>query len=103
MIVLVAYDQRQAEAVLLSWTPQRLLDEALNGTFKLLGELHAKALEAAALAWVQRAMGDLTLRDALLIDPVRGGIVWAGLCAWLASDRYLLAPEEVPPLLLDAS
>ena len=92
---LVAYDRARAERLLLEWTPQRLLDEADAGAFDAtLGPERAGALRELAMAWVQRALGSLPLRDALLVDGARGALAWDLLCEALVGERCA-APEGV--------
>ena len=96
-LIVVAYNRRRATALLVEWTSQDLLDEVRAGTFACLGNEQVHELEEVALAWAQRAMGELTLRDALLIDPTRGAVAWSALCAWQVFEQCELPNEEAPP------
>lgn len=104
---IVAYDRARAERLLLEWTPQLLLEQAEAGAFdEALGAERAGALRELALAWVQRALGPLSLRDALLFDRARGEQAWDLICEALVSKRCAapdgLASGPLDPLALPA-
>jgi hypothetical protein len=99
---IVAYDRTRAERLLLEWTPQRLLDEVEQGAFDAaLGVERAAALRELALAWVQRALGPLPLRDALLVDGARCALAWDLLCEAMVRLRFP-APAGLASGPLDA-
>ncbi len=81
---IAVYDRHAAYELLRTGTPQRLRDELQAGRFGSRLEPSATAeLEALLTAWVQRALGPVTLRDALLVDEQRGRRVFALICAEL--------------------
>ncbi|MCG8349220.1 MAG: hypothetical protein MI924_15745 [Chloroflexales bacterium] len=94
MIMLVAYDKRRATEFLRDWTPQQLLDELHAGRFgSSLSVADAEELATLVYSWVQRALGPMSLRDALLVDPRRGARVYDLICATMTAGRYPLPPE----------
>jgi hypothetical protein len=94
MQTLVVYNRQQVREWLRTWTTQQLLTE-LNGcrqTGTLTAEQHAE-LVVLGQAWMQRALGPLPLRDALLVDPRRGARVYDLLCTILTREYCPLPPE----------
>lgn len=101
MQTLVVYNRQQVREWLRTWTTRQLLTE-LNGCQSagtLTAEQHAE-LVALGQAWMQRALGPLPLRDALLVDPRRGARVYDLLCTMLTRERCPLPPEAAPLLEL---
>lgn len=106
MTTLVAYDQRRVAALVRDGSPQQLLHDLRAGHFDAtLSAEEIQELAALVYAWVQRALGPMALRDALLVDPQRGKRVYTLLCAALAAGRCPLPPEAAVRLaaLDDAS
>lgn len=92
--MLVAYDKRRATEFLRDWTPQQLLDELHAGRFgSNLSAADAEELATLVYSWVQRALGPMSLRDALLVDPQRGARVYDLICETMTTGRYPLSPE----------
>ncbi|MCU0491853.1 MAG: hypothetical protein MUD01_09715 [Chloroflexaceae bacterium] len=90
---LVAYDQQRASAMLQEWSATRLLQELEAGHFGvLLSDDERCELHDLLQAWVQRALGPMPLRDAILVDPQRGWRVYDLICIALADG-----PRELPP------
>jgi len=78
---IVAYDRAVAYALLRSCTPNQLACELRAGRFgERLSAPEAAELDAHLTAWAQRALGELPLRDALLVDERRGRRVFALIC-----------------------
>ena len=95
--VIALYDRRAAYALLREWTPHHLRDELWAGHFGTQRAPTAAAeLEEHLTAWVQRALGALPLRDALLVDEQRGQRVFALICAALT-----VAQVPVPAALAE--
>lgn len=103
MQTLVVYNRQQAREWLRTWTTRQLLAElnTCQSTGTLTAEERAE-LVALAQAWMQRALGPLPLRDALLVDPRRGARVYDLLCTLLTRERCPLPPETAPLLELSA-
>ncbi len=99
MQTLVIYNQHQAREWLRTWTTRQLLTELnqCQSGGPLTADERAE-LAALAQAWMQRALGPLPLRDALLIDPQRGVRVYDLLCTMLTQKRCPLPPEAAPLL-----
>lgn len=93
MSTLAIYNRRVAETMLRTWSTQRLLDEITADRFGAnLQTDERQALVRFLHDWVQRALGPLSLRDALLIDPRRGTHVYNLICTALTVARYPLPP-----------
>ncbi len=107
--LLIAYQRQRVREVLRDWSPQRLDALVLAGTetaerlpdqqragsapdLRLLNAEQRQELHSLLQAWMQRALGLLTLRDALLIDPVRGARVYDLLCTALTVQQHPLPP-----------
>jgi hypothetical protein len=91
---LAAYDRKAAYAILRDWTPRTLTSELAAGRFGgRLAPDEAAELEEHLTAWAQRALADMPLRDALLVDGRRGPRVFALLCVELTAARAPIAPE----------
>lgn len=92
MTTLVAYDHYRAAELLRFWTPQQLR-EALNTTppGAALRDSEKGELSLLLHEWEQRALGAVSLRDALLIDPKRGARVYDLLCTMFTVERCSLA------------
>lgn len=85
---LVAYDRRAVYAALRDQTPLGLREDLRAWRFGArLSPAQTAELDAYLSAWVQRALGALALRDALLIDELRGRRVFSLLCAAHARGR----------------
>lgn len=93
MCTLVIYNRHQARELLRHWTTQQLLEEINAGRCNgKLSEAECTELATLARAWMHRALGPLTLRDALLVDPRRGARVYDLLCKTLTVERYVVPP-----------
>ncbi len=81
MPTLVAYNRTRAAELLRTWTAQQVFDDAYAGRFSTtLTDQQVEELVHLTGAWIQRALGPLTLRDALLVDPRRGATVYNLIC-----------------------
>jgi hypothetical protein len=101
---IIAYDQQRVEEMLRTWTPQQLQHTLRAGNFDqaLSGEERAE-LDTLLHDWVQRALGMVMLRDALLVDQQRGERVYALLCQGMAADRWIVPPGMSVPAEMIAS
>lgn len=117
-LFLIAYQRRRVRELLRDWSPQRLCaavvaaaeapvclrDQQLAELVPALRVLNAEQrdeLHTLLQAWMQRALGLLSLRDALLVDPARGARVYDLLCAALTVERYPLSATT--PLAIHAT
>lgn len=107
-ICLIAYQRQRVRELLRDWSPQRLcaalLAEAetaellpdqqragsVPGLLRRLNAEQRQELHTLLQAWMQRALGVLSLRDALLVDPVRGARVYDLLCTALTVEQHPL-------------
>jgi hypothetical protein len=89
---IAAYNRAQAEELLRSTTTSRLRADLRFGSFGLgLSPPAAEELDGLLAAWEQRALGQMPLRDALLVDTERGPRAYALVCAALTSERVPVA------------
>jgi hypothetical protein len=97
--LLVAYDRERARELLRTWTAQSLRDALRSGHFgaDLLADERAE-LDALLTAWVQRALGYVFLRDALLVDEQRGPRVFGLICSALTIAQVEVSPELLAAL-----
>lgn len=96
-ISVAAYDRLAVNELLVGWTPARLRAELAARRFGAgLSPLERAELEAYLTAWVQRALGAMPLRDALLADRRRAQRVYDLICRALT-----YAEAAVPPELAD--
>lgn len=112
MTTLVAYNRDRATEMLRCYTPQRLLDEVKSGHIgTTLNRNEIDELTTLLQDWVQRALGLVTLRDALWVDTRRGPRVYDLLCTMLTAaacqvphelassdalpDNVALTPQQV--------
>ncbi|MFV9503672.1 MAG: hypothetical protein AB4911_03815 [Oscillochloridaceae bacterium umkhey_bin13] len=92
--LLVAYDRRAVYALLRVWTPQQLGAELRTWrSERWLDPNQASELQVIVRAWEQRALGMVTLRDVLLIDPQRGRRAFDLICAAHTVARLALSPR----------
>lgn len=93
-VTVAAYDRRAVYAMLRGWTTDRLRAELASGGFGagLAADRRAE-LDGHLTAWAQRALGQLPLRDALLVDGQRGRRVFDLLCAATTRARAAAPPE----------
>ncbi len=99
MTILVAYDNERLSAILRDWSVDQLRWELDDGLFASQLSHHAQEeLRLITIAWSQRALGAMPLRDALLIDPVRGKRVNYLLGLALTEEVCSAAPPELLPL-----
>jgi hypothetical protein len=94
-LLIVAYDRAAVYALLRDCTARRL-GEALRAgrQGQGLSPTQRRALEQLLAAWAQRALGELPLRDALLVDTQRGPQLFSLLCA-----AHTVAAVAVPEAL----
>lgn len=79
--VLVAYDEQAVRLLLRDVTPQELLQRLGAGSFDTTLAAAARDQLAHLLReWSQRALGQVSLRDAFLTDPQRGQQMYDLLC-----------------------
>lgn len=98
---LAAYDRAAAYGLLRDSTPKRLAAELQARRFGArLAPIELVELEEHLSAWSQRALADMPLRDAMLVDERRGRRVFSLICAELTSARAP-APAELGALLPD--
>ncbi len=96
MPILVAYDNERLHAILRDWSVDQLRWELDDGLFAgQLSHHNQEELRLITIAWSQRALGAMPLRDALLIDPARGRRVNYLLGLALTEERCLAAPPEL--------
>ncbi|NJN67657.1 MAG: hypothetical protein HC884_13570 [Chloroflexaceae bacterium] len=94
MPTLVAYDELCAAELVRFWTPQQLREALEQEHFgSVLDAAEADELARLLHEWMQRAMGQVTLRDALLVDPRRGERVYSLICTTLTVEHCPLLPE----------
>ncbi|EFO79922.1 hypothetical protein OSCT_2215 [Oscillochloris trichoides DG-6] len=92
--LLVAYDRTRVRELLRNTTAQSLHDALRTGTFGAnLSPVERAELDALLTAWMQRALGYVFLRDALLVDAQRGPRVFDLICAELTSEQLELSPD----------
>lgn len=92
--LLVAYDRDRARELLRSWTAQNLRDALRGGDFGATLSADERAeLDELLTAWVQRALGYVFLRDALLVDGQRGPRVFGLICASLTTSHLTVSPD----------
>lgn len=104
MTILVAYDNERLQAILRDWSVDQLRWELDDGLFA--GQLTHQAqdeLRLITVAWTQRALGAMPLRDALLVDPVRGKRVNYLLGLALTEASCTMASPEVLALARQTS
>lgn len=93
---LVVYDREAVYARLRSSTSRQLALELHVGQFgERLTQAQARELDEQLAAWAKRALADLYLRDALLVDERRGRRVFSLLCA-----AHTTSSVDVPAALL---
>lgn len=98
-LLLAAYDRQQASDWLRRRTPQELLGALQAGT--VAGQLHTdEVAELATLLqdWQRRALGLVTLRDAIWVDQQRGARVYTLLCRALTVAEAPLPPAAARSL-----
>lgn len=96
------YDQARVEGLLRDETPHGLLAHLRAGVFGTrLTPAQAHELEDLLVAWEQRALGQMPLRDALLVDTDRGRRAHALICAALTIERASV-PSEIASALPSA-
>ncbi|NTW01342.1 MAG: hypothetical protein HGA19_08515 [Oscillochloris sp.] len=99
--LLVAYDRERAYELLRSSTAQSLRDVLRSGHFGAeLSAADRSELDELLTAWVQRALGGVFLRDALIVDGRRGPRVFSLICVGLTRVRVLLARDALAGLQL---
>lgn len=92
--LLAAYDRARACELLRDWTAQGLRDALRGGHFGAALAPHERAeLDTLLTAWIQRALGGVFLRDALLVDDSRGPRVFGLICAGLTRAAATMPPE----------
>jgi hypothetical protein len=92
---LIAYNQNNVFELLREVSPDGLWQAVSCGAFGArLSQAERQELAALFEAWHQRALGQVMLRDALLVDPQRGERVYSLLCAAQTVARLPL-PDAV--------
>jgi hypothetical protein len=85
---LVAYDRQAVYDLLREQTPHGLRERLRTGNLSApLSPTQTRELERHLNAWVQRALGVMPLRDALLVDEQRGRRVFSLLCTTQTRER----------------
>ncbi len=93
MPTLAAYARPAALEMVRCWTPRQLFEALKTQQFgTTLREEEARELETLLQDWMQRALGLVTLRDAIWVDPQRGARVYALICAALTVATCPLPP-----------
>ncbi|MEI7772311.1 MAG: hypothetical protein WCI67_20135, partial [Chloroflexales bacterium] len=91
---LAAYDRTRACDLLRSWTAQGLRDALRCGHFgAALSPADRAELDGLLTAWLQRALGGVFLRDALLVDGRRGPRVFGLICVGVTRAWATLSPD----------
>lgn len=99
---IAAYDQARVDGLLRDETPHGLLAHLRAGVFGTrLTPAQAHELDDILVAWEQRALGLMTLRDALLVDADRGRRAHALICTALTVERASV-PSELASALPSA-
>lgn len=84
MPTLTAYNRDRAYTIVRFWSPQQLLDAVQTEQFGAsLSTEDIQSLVTLLCEWTQRALGVVSLRDALWVDPQRGKQVYDMLCTIL--------------------
>jgi hypothetical protein len=93
-LLLAAYDRTRACDLLRSSTAQGLRDALRGGHFgAALSPSDRAELDDLLTAWLQRALGGVFLRDALLVDGRRGPRVFGLICAGVTRARATMPPD----------
>ncbi len=91
---LAFYNKTQVREILRLHTPTQLLEALRAGHYSsTLSAEQTEELQTLLQAWIQRALGIVTLRDALLVDPQRGERVYNLICVALTEIHLRLPPE----------
>lgn len=92
---IVSYDRAQVIELIRTQSPEALRARLRAGDFDAILDPDGHALlDELLTAWIQRAVGPLTLRDAMLIDPYRGRQVYGILCSMYV-DRRVAVPAHL--------
>lgn len=92
--LLAAYDRAGVCELLRSWTAQGLRDSLRGGHFGPgLSPAERAELDELLTAWIQRALGDVFLRDSLLVDGQRGPRVFGLICAGITRASAAMPPD----------
>ncbi len=103
MALLVVYDRHAVFYMLCEWSVRQLHDELKAGRFGVhLLHTQTTELEGLLTAWLQRALGPMALRDAMLVDPARGRRVFALLCMALTTAQARLPKDLAATLPIGA-
>ncbi|RMG50350.1 MAG: hypothetical protein D6716_08745, partial [Chloroflexi bacterium] len=79
---IVIYDRTHVLDLIRTQSPETIRGRLRAGDFDTVLDPDGRALlDELLTAWIQRALGPLTLRDAMLIDPYRARQVYGLLCA----------------------
>lgn len=91
---IVSYDRARVIDIFRYQSPETIRARLRAGDFDAALDPDGHALlDELLTAWIQRALGQLTLRDAMLIDPYRGRQVYGILCAIHVRQRVAVQPE----------
>ncbi|NJP07434.1 MAG: hypothetical protein HC837_18320 [Chloroflexaceae bacterium] len=101
--MLVLFDRQQVIEILRSVTPQHLLRDLEAGHVGTsLSQQQRQEFHQLLQDWVRRALGMVTLRDALKVDPTRGRRVYDLLCQAFTVGQYPLSPTLAQQMGLPA-
>jgi hypothetical protein len=93
---LVAYNRDRALELLRTATPEQLRNELRMGRMgRQLNANQRAELDDILMAWEQRALGAMPLRDTLLVDTERGPRAYGLICADLSVERAPLPPTII--------
>lgn len=92
--ILLAYDHQHARWLLQYVTPQQVVQQLQSTQFgDQLMPNEREELEVLLDDWIMRALGLVTLRDAVWVDPQRGQRIYHLLCRSLTKAECTLPPD----------
>ncbi len=91
---IVSYDRARVIELIRTQSPEAIRARLRAGDFDTMLDPEGRALlDELLTAWIQRALGSLTFRDAMLIDPYRARQVYGLLCALYVRQRVAISPD----------
>lgn len=94
MLFLIVYDQQQVTLLVRDWSADKLYQALQHGQFgAALPPPDRRVLAALLVDWQRRALGQVMLRDAMLVDQRRGAQVYRLLCY-----SQIRAAQPIPEL-----
>lgn len=103
-LTIVAYDEAAVRELLRTVSAQQLIAAIHAGRcFGEFTERQTAEILAILYAWSRRALGPMPLRDALLVDPQRGRLLYNALCTDFARERCTLTAATAARLQLAGS